>query len=315
MLLVCFEFICTDPDEELGKTSLVHRILENRRILAHQTIYIDFSNVERSIIQDLNKLLLWLCTVISRQLELPNRVKKYWDKDCLGSSDSCTVYFEEYILSKIDRDIVLALDNIDRLFFRPEVIEDLLALLRHWHLKGKIDRNWSRLKLVLAHSTEVYVSLGVNRSLFSAGVPILLEEFNYEEVNTLASIYKLNWQRSQIEQLMNLVGGYPYLVRLAMYQVKNQHLSLNQFLDRAISNQGIYSNLLLCLADWLHQSLELNSAFYKVLSSTTPTELDFVELYKLHSMGLVKHRFNSASPRCKLYRYYFNRHSVNDAIL
>lgn len=299
----------------MGKTSLIHRILANRRVLAHKTVYIDFANVEGAILQDLNKLLCWLCATISRQLELPNRAKKYWDEYCFGNSDSCTIYFEEYILTKIDRDIVLAFDNIDRLFCCPEAIEDLLSILRNWHLKGKIDCNWSRLKLVLAHSTEVYIPLGVERSLFNAGVPILLEEFNYEEVETLASVYKLNWERSQIEQLMDLVGGYPYLIRLAMYQIKNQHFSLKQFLDRAISKQGIYSNLLDYLSDFLYQSPELNSAFSKVLSSATPTELDFIKLYKLHSMGLIKHRFTSASPRCKLYRYYFNKHFINDAIL
>ena len=87
-------------------------------------------------------------------MELPNRVRSYWDKNCLGNSDSCTAYFEEYILAKSNRNIVLAFDNIDRLFSCVAVIEDLLGMLSNWHLQGKIDRRWSKLKLILAHSTE-----------------------------------------------------------------------------------------------------------------------------------------------------------------
>ena len=318
---ICYEMIAKPGSlirikgaKWMGKTSLVHRILANRSVSNHKTVYIDFANVERAVLQDLNKLLRWLCAMISRQLELSNRANKYWDKDCLGNSDSCTIYFEEYILAKIDRDIVLAFDNIDRLFCCPEVIEDLLSMLSNWHLKGKIDRTWSRLKLVLAHSTEVYIPLGVDRSLFYAGVPILLEEFNYQEVKTLASVYELNWQRSQIEQLMDLVGGYPYLIRLAMYQIKNQQLSLKQFLGLAISHRGIYHSLLLYLTNFLHQSPALSEEFTKLMQSQKPIKLNLVQLYKLHSVGLVKHRLNLASPRCKLYRCYFDNYAASNSI-
>ena len=289
----------------MGKTSLIHRILDYGRVCSHKTLYLDFSNIERSILQDWDKLLRWLCATISRQLELPHRVKTYWDKNCLGNSDSCTAYFEEYILAKIERNIVIAFDNIDCLFGCEAVIEDLLGMLSNWHLKGKIDCRWSKLKLILAHSTEVYIPSNVDRSLFNAGVPILLEEFNYEEVKTLASAYQLNWERSHIEQLMDLVGGYPYLIRLAMYQIKNQRLSLKEFLNRAFDPQGIYYNHLLYLADLLYQSPELSSAFTKAIESVSPVKLNFVQLYKLHSVGLVQHQRGLAFPRCKLYQDYF----------
>ena len=298
----------------MGKTSLIHRVLEYGRVHNHKTVYLDFNNIERSILQDWDKLLRWLCATISRQLELPNQLESYWNKNCLGNSDSCTAYFESYILGKSNYNIVFGFDNIDRLFACTAIIEDLLKMLNNWHFKSKIDRHWSRLKLILAHSTEVYIPSNADLSLFDAGVPILLEEFNYQEVAELASIHKLNWKRSQIEQLMDLVGGYPYLIRLAMYQIKNQQLSLEQFLDRALDERGIYCGHLLCLADVLHQSPKLNLAFTKVINSAVPVKLNFVELYQLHSIGLVKHQFSSAYLRCKLYRHYFNQLYVAKSI-
>ena len=114
---ICYEtiaksgsFIRIKGARWMGKTSLIHRILEHGRVCNHRSVYLDFDNIERSILQDWGKLLRWLCATISRQLELPDRVKSYWDKNCLGKSDSCTAYFEEYVLGKSDRNIVLVFE-------------------------------------------------------------------------------------------------------------------------------------------------------------------------------------------------------------
>ena len=161
----------------MGKTSLIMRILDRGVAQGQKTVYLDFDAIDHTILQNLDKLLRWLCVTISRQLKLTNKVNHYWDTDILGSNDNCTFYFEEFLLTEFDSDIILAWDNVDLLFPYRQVVEDFLGLLRSWHEKGKIHRCWSRLKLVLAHSTEVYIPLDINQSPFNAGVPILLEEF------------------------------------------------------------------------------------------------------------------------------------------
>ena len=291
----------------MGKTSLINRILEQSRSQGQKTVYLDFDSIERSILQDLDKLLRWLCVMVSRQLELENQVKDYWDTDILGSNDNCTVYFEEYILAETNCAIALALDNVDRLFSYQEVIEDFFGMLRSWHEKGKIYNCWAQLRLILAHSTEVYIPLDINQSPFNAGVPILLKEFTFSQVETLASLYQLDWDKPQITKLMDLVGGHPYLVRLAMYQINAQNLTLEQFLAEAISETGIYSNPLRRLLNILKQSAELSSAFAEVVKSAEPAALNSLQIYQLHSIGLVRYQQNLVSPSCKLYRDYFQR--------
>ena len=291
----------------MGKTSLINRILEQSHSQAHKTVYLDFDSIERSILQDLDKLLCWFCAVISRQLGLENKVKDYWDTDILGSNDNCTVYFEDYILAETNSEIALALDNIDRLFAYEEVIEDFFGMLRSWHEKGKIYHCWSQLRLVLAHSTEVYVPLDINQSPFNAGTPILLEEFTSPQVASLASLYGLDWDESEITKLMDLVGGHPYLVRLAMYKINTSKLTLKQFLADALSETGIYSNSLRRLLNILKQSPELSYAFERVVKSAEPIALDSLQIYQLHSLGLIRHQQGLVSPRCKLYRDYFSR--------
>ena len=291
----------------MGKTSLVHRILEHGRTQRQRIIYLDFGSVERSIVRDLDKLLRWLCVMVSRQLQLENQVNDYWDTDILGSNDNCTVYFEEYILANITNAIAIAFDNVDRLFSYETVVEDFLGMLRSWHEKGKIYHCWAQLKLILSHSTEVYIPLDINQSPFNAGVPILLEEFTSSQIEKLADLYQLPWEESQVTKLNDLVGGHPYLLRLAMYQIKSENLSLKQFLQEATSETGIYSNPLRRLLNILNQANELSSAYAKVVQSSEPIALDSLQIYQLHSLGLVRHQQNLVAPSCKLYRDYFKR--------
>ena len=291
----------------MGKTSLVNRILKQGRAARQKVVYLDFDSVERSIAGDLDKLLRWLCVMVSRQVELENKVKEYWDTDILGSNDNCTVYFEEYILAETTGTIAFALDNIDKLFAYEGVIEDFFGMLRSWHEKGKTHECWSQLRLILSHSTEVYIPLDINQSPFNAGIPVMLEEFDASQVDALTYLYRLDWNKSQQARLMDLVGGHPYLVRLAMYWIKSNNLTLEKFLAQATFEMEIYSDPLRRLFNTLKQSPTLTEAFAEVVKSTEPVSLDSLQIYQLHSIGLIQHQQNLVSPRCKLYRDYFDR--------
>jgi hypothetical protein len=291
----------------MGKTSLMARILAQGQSLNYRTVYLDLSSVEGGIIRNLDKFLRWFCLMVGRQLALENRIKEYWDTEILGSNDNCTVYFEEYLLPAIDCPLVLGLDDVDRVFPHSEVVEDFLGMLRSWHEKGKIPGRWKQLRLVMAHSTECYIPLDMNQSPFNAGVPVELLEFDSKQVLSLAVVHGLSWHESQVEELMKMVGGHPYLVGLALYEVSSGKLTLEQLLRDAPTEAGIYSNHLRRQLEVLQQGPELAQALQKVVASMEPVELDSMQIYKLHSMGLVEQKDNQVMPRCNLYREYFHR--------
>jgi transcriptional regulator with XRE-family HTH domain len=291
----------------MGKTSLMARILAQGQSLDYRTAYLDLSSVEGGIIRNLDKFLRWFCVMVGRQLALENRVKDHWDTEILGSNDNCTVYFEEYLLPAIDRPLLLGLDDVDRVFPHLEVVEDFFGMLRSWHEKGKISGPWKKLRLVMAHSTECYIPLDMNQSPFNAGVPVELLEFDSKQVLSLANVHGLSWNESQVEELMRMVGGHPYLVRLALYEVGSGRLTLEQLLQDAPTESGIYSNHLRRQLEVLQQASGLAHALQKVVGSIEPVELDSMQIYKLHSMGLVHQQNNQVMPRCNLYREYFRR--------
>ena len=291
----------------MGKTSLMTRILAYAANQNYQTVYLDLSSVERGILTNLDKFLRWLCLMVGRQLRLENQLNDYWDTEILGSNDNCTVYFEEYLLPEIDCPVVLGLDEVDRLFPYTEVIEDFLGMLRSWHEKAKISHIWKQLRLVMAHSTEVYIPLDLNQSPFNAGLPVELREFDKKQIQDLVRLHSLSWNDTQVEKLMKMVGGHPYLVRLAMYNVSSLKITLEQLLQEAATEAGIYSNHLRRQLKTLQQVPELALALKKVVTSPEAIELDSMQIYKLHSMGLVKRKNNHVAPRYNLYKEYFSR--------
>ena len=150
----------------------------------------------------------------------------YYQKSVLDWNNNCTVYLEKYILDETQSDIILALDNIDYLFFNKETTEIFLKLLSDWHEKGQVKRRRSKLKLILTQSTNARHSFDISRSLFKMGTLILLKEFSFDRVKTLADFYKLDWNDFTICRLLNEVGSHPYFVRLAMYQTKIKNIAL-----------------------------------------------------------------------------------------
>ncbi|BAZ67705.1 hypothetical protein NIES4106_24620 [Fischerella sp. NIES-4106] len=291
----------------MGKTSLINTILDHVNQYNYHTIYLDLSSVNHEILINLDKLLRWLCCMVGKKLNLENKLPDYWDTDILGSNDNCTAYFEEYLLTEIDSPLVLSLDNLDKIFSYTEVIEDFLGMLRSWHEKGKILEIWQKLRLVIAHSTEVYIPLDINQSPFNAGVPIELLEFDHKQIRDLACLHNLKWDNTQVETLVSMIGGHPYLVRLAMYEVSSGNVTLEQLLQESTTEAGIYSNHLRGYLQLLQEVPELAQAFKMVVISPEPVELDSMQIYKLHSMGLVRRQDNYVMPRCDLYREYFQR--------
>jgi hypothetical protein len=256
-------------------------------------------------LSDLNKFLRWLCASISRQLQLKPRLDEYWDEE-LGSKNSCTSYFEDYLLELIDTPLVLALDEVNQIFEHPQVAKDFLPLLRSWYEEAKTLPIWQKLRLIVVHSTEIYVPLQLNQSPFNVGLPVQLTHFSLDEVQQLAQRYGLQWSgATEASQLMSMVGGQPALVHTALYHLSYREVTLAQLLKTAPTSTGIFSHHLQRHRITLEEKPELASALHAVMSATEPVELDPIVAYKLRSMGLIKQLENKAVPSCELYRQYF----------
>ncbi|MEH1964434.1 MAG: AAA-like domain-containing protein, partial [Nostoc sp.] len=289
---------------QMGKTSLMARILHQASQQDYRTVSLSFEFADGKVFADLDKFLQWFCARVGRRLEIPNKLADNWD-DIFGSKDNCTAYFEDYLLAEINQPLALGLDEVDRIFQHPEIAADFFGLLRAWHEDAKNRDIWKKLRLVVVHSTEVYIPMNINQSPFNVGLPIELPEFNAQQILDLARRHGLNWSFTQVEQLMAMVGGHPYLVRVALYNIARQDITLNLLLQTAPTEAGPYSDHLRRHLWNLEQRPELAAAIKKVVANTSPVRLDSIQCFKLLSMGLLQQQGNDVRPRCNLYRQYF----------
>jgi transcriptional regulator with XRE-family HTH domain len=290
---------------EMGKTSLLLRMLDSANSLGYQTVSLNMEQVDEAILSDLNQFLRWLCANVARQLQIPPRLDDYWDED-LGSKISCTSYFQYYLLAKISTPLVLAFDEVNQIFEHPQMAKDFLPLLRSWYEEAKTLPIWQKLRLIVVHSTEIYVPLQLNQSPFNVGLPIQLNTFCTAEVQQLAQLYGLDWENDQeAGQLMDLVGGHPALVNIALYHLIREDITLAQFLKTAATATGIYHHHLQRHWVTLEEQPELLLALNSVMNATEPVSLELIVAYKLSSMGLIKQLRNKVIPTCELYRQFF----------
>ncbi len=287
-----------------GKTSLMERILNHAAQNQHKTVSLSFQLADRDIFQDLNRLLQWLCASVGLGLALPNRLGDYWD-DLFGSKVSCKMYFEQYLLHTLQQPVVLGLDNVDRLFEYPELAGDFFSLLRTWHEESKNREIWKKLRLVVVHSTEVYIPLEANKSPFNVGLPIELSPLTPEQVQTLAERYGLSWSQDKSRQLIDLVGGQPYLIKKGLYHLWRQDLTLDTLLETATSPKGIYGEHLQWQKLHLERHPELAIDFAQVLKGKHQALLGVVSASQLQSLGLIVIQENLPVPSCRLYQEFF----------
>lgn len=147
---------------QMGKSSLMLRILSYGQGQGYQTVALNFQLIDRDCLSSLDPFLQWFCSSLTSELNLEERLEEYWQGK-LGSKNKCTNYIQRYLLTVIQSPLVLCLDEVDEVFQYPAIATDFFGMLRAWHEDAKIKPIWKNLRLVIVHSKEVYIPLNINQ--------------------------------------------------------------------------------------------------------------------------------------------------------
>ena len=282
---------------KMGKSSLMLRLLETARTdWNYRAISIDLNQTNQRFLPDPEQFMKWFCAAVGRESRIRVQMDEHWDT-IFGGNDNATFYFETYLLQPDDRPLVLAIDNLEI---------DLCGLLRGWYERSKTHKLWENLRLMIVHSQE-YAQRDIHQSPFNVGFPVELGEFNRVQIEDLMQRHGLNWPGAEIDRFLGLIGGHPYLVRLALYRLACGDFSLDEFLQTAPTEAGIYSDHLRGFLKVLIDQPTLGQAMKMVVNSDRPVRLGSEEAFKLNSMGLVVPATdNCVKARCQLYQRYFS---------
>ena len=288
---------------QMGKSSLLARANAAARAQQRQIFYLDFQLLDDAELESLKLLFQSLAYGIEKAFNTPVKARAFWD-DFLGVKQNLTNFIEHAVLSRADTPVVFLLDEVDRVFDHP-YRDDFFSTLRVWHNRRATQKTWNNLNLVIAHSTDPNLWIqDMSQSPFNVGRRVELNDFDEAQVATLNERYRSPLQSDrEIQALMDLTGGQPYLVQMALYTLAENNWSLQDLQAVASDERGPFIDHLRWYLWRLQRNEALRQSLKEILNQGACE--DEVHFQRLRAGGLVKgtsHR--AARIRCQLYADY-----------
>jgi hypothetical protein len=293
---------------QMGKTSMMMRLLDCAESQGDKVVYLSLEQAPAPALQDADKFLQWFCASIAVKAKHKFQQEDYSSLTAMvGTTLATQEYFESHLLFDLGTPLTIGLDAVDRIFDYPHLCNDFFSLLRSLHEAGKHIEILSKLRLIVSHAAEVYIPLDINRSPFNVGISIEVDEFSRDRIELLATKHQLNWTDPEIDRLMELIGGHPFLVRLLMFEAASKSIDLTTAIATASSRGGIFDKYHLSrIESTLKSQPDLLAAIISIIGSPAGSSLSSNLKYRLEGLGLVTLRDELVVPRCELYRDYFS---------
>ncbi len=284
---------------QMGKSSLLLRYLDACQREGKKVAFLDFSRFSSADFADYGTLLAEIAGFLADALEIEDSAPRP------STQSRLTAFVEGKILKAVPDPIVFAFDEVDRVLGRPYQ-DDFFTMLRLWHnQRAELRRGWQRVDLALVVSTEPYLLIDAgDRSPFNVTVPIELQPFSLPNCRELDSRYGSGLEAHQLDQLYGLLGGHPYLSRLAFYRlVAPDAIGFDELLDAAAQEDGPFGDHLRARLTKVCRKPELLAGMRQVIAHGTCADLD--TYHRLHGAGLVRREGNRINPANLLYAKYF----------
>ncbi len=292
------ETLVIKAPRQMGKSSLLLHYLNHCRGLGKRTVLFDFSTFEE-VKLDYPTLLTEVAAFVHRSLSLEGASPR------IETQRELTNWFEDDVLTAVQRPLVLAFDEVDRVLSKS-FRGDFFTMLRMWHNKrAEIDAPWEKVDIALVISTEPFLLVdSVDRSPFNVTPPVVLSGFDHEQCEELNRRYDAPLGSDELARLSELVGGHPYLMRLALYRlVSAERLNVDQLIEGAVEEDGPFGDHLRALLLKLCRRAELVVGLRQVLADGGMPEPDIY--YRLRAAGLVRREKDRTSFTNHLYQRFF----------
>jgi len=286
--------------KQFGKTSLLARLIKKERKKGSKIVNFNFSNTNKSIFNTIENLLYYFSKTIEKKIKVTIDTKI----DGIAPNLKATEHIEE-VLSISKNSIVLVIDNADELFKYRDVSNDFFGLLRGWYEEPMMNDESSlkNLKMIISHSTEAKLATtDLNKSPFdNIGVDVELKLFSKEELNQLIARYNFSLSDNELNNIINYIGGHPYLSRLTFYSILKNREPLNNILKQ--ENKLFKDHMRRYLWE-INKNEKYKDILKYILDNNNCKKIDSQECYILESIGLIK----KDEFVCKLYKDFFNNY-------
>jgi AAA-like domain len=291
---------------QMGKSSLLMRVLAEAMEAGKRCALLDLQLLDRATRQNQEMCFRRFAEWVAEELEIPERAAQSWDPDTPHPMN-CSRFVEKRILARIAAPVTLAIDEAD-IIFSTSFCADFFAMLRKWHndRSNPMKPAWKKLDLVLVTSTEPFMFINrVEQSPFNVGEVLALEDFSPAQARELNARHRRPLSGGDLDRLIALLGGHPYLIRKALYSVTGADpaYSREEMFRRASEDNGPFRDHLRHYLLRLQEMPDLLQSLAAIAAGLGCA--DEGQYYRLQSAGLAKREQGKVVPRCKLYGDYF----------
>jgi serine/threonine-protein kinase len=294
-----------EAPRQMGKSSLLRRYLADCSQAGKRTAYVDLSGLD---FDSYGGLLTGIAAELSQELGMDEA-----SPPAISKSQQLTHWVQQRILSPGAEPVALAFDEVDSIFAQ-DYRQKFFALLRSWHnRRPPANSPWRKLDLALVISTEPHLLIDdLSLSPFNVGNRIRLQPFTAEECQRLNQLHhRLTGRQldeTQVNQLRELLGGQPYLTRLAYHLVLvDQAYGFDDFMRAAETDESPFADHLRALLSRLRKQPDYNLAVaFRQIIQQGQTD-DQAAALRLKAAGLVRDEGARAVPANGLYAHFFGR--------
>jgi hypothetical protein len=291
----------------MGKTSLLARGMHQAREGGCQVVVTDLQKLQSTHFQSAAVFFRALAELVAEQLDLPVPDSPRWMRNPNAAFEH---FWLTEVLAKAGRPVVWAVDEFDRLFVSALGTE-VCALLRSWHNARALDPAfpWGKLTIAIAYATEAHLFINdLNQSPFNVGTRLALADFSRAEVGELNERHGRPLEApAELDRLIRLVGGHPYLVRCALHEMTSRRRGVELVEELADAEETVFGEHLRRMLFSVGTDPAVLETTRALLHRSAPLPADL--FYRLRSSGVVLGDSPAdARLRCGLYEKFLRRH-------
>ncbi|MEM9089465.1 MAG: AAA-like domain-containing protein [Cyanobacteria bacterium P01_F01_bin.53] len=188
---------------QMGKSSLRVRTMQRLQAQGVTCGFVDLSGIGRQGVTP-EKWYAGLVNALVGSLQLSDRInwRQWWrsQRDLLAPIQRFQVFIDEIVLTEISGDIVIFIDEIDRILSQDFCLDDFFALIRAFYNHRVDDAKYRRLTVAfLGVAMPSDLILDKTQTPFNIGQSIILRGFHPEEAQPLALVQKIiNYATSNV---------------------------------------------------------------------------------------------------------------------
>ncbi|MGF1673646.1 MAG: AAA-like domain-containing protein, partial [Rivularia sp. (in: cyanobacteria)] len=243
------EFCYVLNSRQMGKSSLRVQTMQKLQAEGIVCAFIDLTGIGKEDVTA-EKWYAGIIQSLVSSCQLGNKINwRIWWKerrDLLSPVQRLNLFIDEILLIEIQQNIVIFVDEIDRVLSQTFSLDDFFALIRFFYNKRVDNQGYKRLTFaLLGVATPSDLIADKTQTPFNIGKAIELHGFKLDEAQPLVKGLeaKVDNPQTVIQEILNWTGGQPFLTQklcqLVISKGNKNHIIATQSIEDIVQKSII----------------------------------------------------------------------------